>query len=195
MQISEIKIKLVENRTDRLKAFSSVTFDDAFVVRDLKIIEGTNGYFVAMPSRKLTDRCPSCGSKNHLRARFCNDCGARLDEARATRDGVRMKLHADVAHPINSESREMIQASIVEAFHEEIEKSKEPGYRPPRLDDLEEDAPSYGRGPVSPPPPPEAVPEPEAAEPAEPEPTAPPAEEEEEPKKESESTGFSEGIF
>ena len=53
MQISEIRIKLVENRTDRLKAFCSVTFDNCFVVRDLKIIEGTDGFFVAMPSRKL----------------------------------------------------------------------------------------------------------------------------------------------
>src|SRR5262252_3234587 len=55
------------SENERLQAFCSVTFDDAYVVRDLKIIEGTKGSFVAMPIRKLTDRCPGCGSKNHLR--------------------------------------------------------------------------------------------------------------------------------
>ncbi len=140
MQISEIRIKLVGNRTDRLKAFCSVTFDNDFVVRDLKIIEGAGGYFVAMPSRKLTDRCPSCGSKNHLRAKFCGDCGGHLNENRANRgsDG-RTKLHADVAHPVNSQAREAIQTAIVEAYHEEVERSKQPGYRPTELGDDYED--------------------------------------------------------
>ena len=105
MVITEVRIKLMEdnNENERLQAFCSVTFDDAFVVRDLKIIEGTKGSFVAMPSRKLTDRCNHCGCKNHLRARFCNQCGGKLDEDRATRDADgRVKLHADIAHPINS---------------------------------------------------------------------------------------------
>ena len=105
MVITEVRIKLMEdsNENERLQAFCSVTFDNAFVVRDLKIIEGAKGSFVAMPSRKLTDRCPQCGSKNHLRARHCNQCGGRLDEDRATRDADgRAKLHADIAHPINS---------------------------------------------------------------------------------------------
>src|SRR5204862_4224034 len=83
VEITEVRIKLMEDNNERLQAFCSVTFADAFVVRDLKIIEGTKGSFVAMPSRKLTDRCPGCGSKNHLRARFCNHCGSRLDENRA----------------------------------------------------------------------------------------------------------------
>ena len=88
MVITEVRIKLMEdsNENERLQAFCSVTFDNAFVVRDLKIIEGTKGSFVAMPSRKLTDRCPGCGCKNHLRARFCNQCGSKLDEDRATDD-------------------------------------------------------------------------------------------------------------
>ena len=70
MVITEVRIKLMDdnNENERLQAFCSVTFDDAYVVRDLKIIEGTKGSFVAMPSRKLTDRCPGCGCKNHLRA-------------------------------------------------------------------------------------------------------------------------------
>src|SRR5262249_38940298 len=114
---------------ERLQAFCSVTFDDAYVVRDLKIIEGAKGSFVAMPSRKLTDRCPQCGCKNHLRARFCNNCGGKLDEDRATRDADgRVKLHADIAHPINSACREVIQSAVLRAFQIEKEKSKMPGY-------------------------------------------------------------------
>jgi len=114
---------------ERLQAFCSVTFDDAFVVRDLKIIEGTKGSFVAMPSRKLTDHCPQCGCKNHLRARYCNQCGGKLDESRATRDADgRVKLHADIAHPINSACREVIQSAVLKAYQEERERSKQPGY-------------------------------------------------------------------
>ena len=131
MVITEVRIKLMEdnNENERLQAFCSVTFDDAFVVRDLKIIEGTKGSFVAMPSRKLTDRCPGCGSKNHLRARFCNQCGGKLDEDRATRDADgRVKLHADIAHPINSACREVIQSAVLKAYHAERERSKQPGY-------------------------------------------------------------------
>jgi stage V sporulation protein G len=117
------------SENERLQAFCSVTFDDAFVIRDLKIIEGTKGSFVAMPSRKLTDRCGHCGCKNHLRSRFCNQCGAKLDEDRATRDADgRVKLHADIAHPINSACREVIQGAVLKAFQMERERSKQPGY-------------------------------------------------------------------
>ena len=134
MQISEVRIKLVEKANDRLKAFCSVTFDDSFVIRDLKIIEGANGLFVAMPSRKLTDHCPTCRTKNHYRARFCNECGKRLEESRLDIRGRRIKLHADIAHPINSECRQSIQKTISEAYYDELEKSKQPDYVPPSLD-------------------------------------------------------------
>ncbi len=131
MVITEVRIKLMEDNSEneRLQAFCSVTFDDAFVVRDLKIIEGTKGSFVAMPSRKLTDRCGGCGCKNHLRARYCNQCGGKLDEDRATRDADgRVKLHADIAHPINSGCREVIQTAVLRAFQMEKERSRQPGY-------------------------------------------------------------------
>jgi stage V sporulation protein G len=127
--ITEVRIKLMEDNNERLLAFCSVTFDDAFVVRDLKIIEGSKGSFVAMPSRKLTDRCTQCGCKNHLRARYCNQCGAKLDEDRAIRDADgRAKLHADIAHPINSACREVIQTAILKAYREERERAQQPGY-------------------------------------------------------------------
>jgi stage V sporulation protein G len=142
VEITEVRIKLMEDNSgsnERLQAFCSITFDDMFVIRDLKIIEGAKGFFVAMPSRKLTDRCHNCLTKNHLRSRFCNHCGCRLDENRALRDADgRAKLHADIAHPINSMCREKIQAAVLASYAEELERSKMPGYVS-RYDDYETD--------------------------------------------------------
>lgn len=129
MEITEVRIKLMEEPGERLKAFCSITFDNCFVVRDLKIIDGTNGPFVVMPSRKLTSHCPGCGMKNHLRAVFCNQCGKRLEDSRAPKDAEgRAKLYADIAHPINSHCREMIQDFVIRDYYEEIERAKQPGY-------------------------------------------------------------------
>jgi len=140
VEITEVRIKLMEDNSgsnERLQAFCSITFDDMFVIRDLKIIEGAKGFFVAMPSRKLTDRCHGCGTKNHLRSRFCNQCGSRLDENRAIRDADgRAKLHADIAHPINSMCREKIQSAVLASYADELERSKMPGYVS-RYDDLD----------------------------------------------------------
>ncbi len=140
MEITEVRVKLIDNKDERLKAFCSVTMDNEFVVRDIKIIEGSNGYFVAMPSRKMSDHCEKCGGKNHLRAKYCNNCGARLPEDRAKKDVKgRMKLHADIAHPINAECRKKIQDKVTAAFEKELQNSKQPGYKPPEMDD--EDVP------------------------------------------------------
>ena len=123
MRVTNVSVKLSAQTGDRLKAFCTMTLDGEFVVRDLKIIEGTNGLFVAMPSRKLTDHCPKCGGKNHLRAKFCNDCGARLPEKRMSDEEIQGKLHADIAHPINSECRARLQDVILEAYREELRKA------------------------------------------------------------------------
>ncbi len=129
MEITEVRIKLMEDSDDRLRAFCSITFDDSFVVRDLKIIDGTSGPFVAMPSRKLTSHCPKCHAKNHLRARFCNQCGTAQPQERASRDSEgRAKLYADIAHPINSACRETIQKRVIAEYQSELERAKEPGY-------------------------------------------------------------------
>jgi len=129
VEITEVRVKLMDEPGERLQAFCSITFDDSFVVRDLKIIEGTTGPFVAMPSRKLTAHCPQCGCKNHLRAAFCNQCGTRLKEQLAAKDNEgRTKLYADIAHPINSSCREMIQERVIKAFTEERQHARIPGY-------------------------------------------------------------------
>ena len=129
MDISEVRIKLMNDPHERLLAFCSITFDVSFVIRDLKIIQGAKGAFVAMPSRKLMDRCPKCHSKNHLRASFCNQCGVRLDENRADKDDAgRARLYADIAHPINSECREMIQDEVLKAYQDEKISAQQDGY-------------------------------------------------------------------
>lgn len=139
MEITEIRVKLVEDNSERLKAFCSVTFDGMFVVRDVKVIEGPTGPFVAMPSRKLTDRCQRCSAKNHLRARYCGNCGTRLKENRTATRGGRVKLHADVAHPIHSECRKWLQEAVVEAYRAETQESEKPGYvAPAHVDDYDD---------------------------------------------------------
>ena len=129
MEITEVRIKLMENAEDRLRGFCSITFDDCFVVRDLKIIEGNNGPFVAMPSRKLTSNCQKCGTKNHLRANYCNQCGTRQRSSRVEQDhDGRAKLYADIAHPVNAACREMIQNRVIEELNNELELASKPGY-------------------------------------------------------------------
>ena len=129
MEITEVKIKLMDDPSERLKAFCSIMFDGCFVVRDLKIIEGVNGPFVAMPSRKMATPCPKCRAKNHAKANFCNQCGSRFNQpARQQNQTERPKFYADIAHPINALCREMIQEAVLAAYEREKECALQPGY-------------------------------------------------------------------
>ena len=144
MELTEVRINLCGEHGSRLKAFCSLTFDNTFVIRDVKLIDGNEGLFLAMPSRKLCDHCPGCKEKNHLRARYCNNCGRRLNETRYLQyrngngyshgHGTRLKLHADIAHPINAACRLEIEQRVLHAYFEELERSKLPGYVPVSLD-------------------------------------------------------------
>ncbi len=139
MEITDVRIKLTEEPGNRLQAFCSITVDECFVIRDLKIIDGSNGPFVAMPTRKLTSHCPQCGAKNHLHASYCNECGLKLNSNRVPLDEEgRAKLYADIAHPINNASREAIQERILREFRKEKERAKLPGYVS-RYDDFDID--------------------------------------------------------
>jgi stage V sporulation protein G len=160
MHLTEVRINLCPGgAASRLKAFCSLTFDNTFVVRDVKLIDGHDGLFVAMPSRKLADHCPRCTEKNHLRAKFCNQCGQRLDPERAARGRngmslqMRPKLHADIAHPISVSGRRQIESQVVEAYRTELERSKRPDYVAPSLDvedfDLYDLGPSQEHTPLS----------------------------------------------
>jgi stage V sporulation protein G len=55
MVITEVKIYAAREKSGRLKAYATIVFDNAFIVRDLKIIEGEKGLFVSMPSRPRKD--------------------------------------------------------------------------------------------------------------------------------------------
>ncbi|HNQ86001.1 MAG TPA: septation regulator SpoVG [Deltaproteobacteria bacterium] len=84
MEITEVKVFPVKDN-DKLKAYASIVFDDCFVIRDLRVISGTTGLFVAMPSRKRKD-----GS------------------------------FRDTAHPLNMETRDKIEKSILESYKQKI---------------------------------------------------------------------------
>lgn len=87
MKITNVRVHLVQKEDSKLKAVASITIDDCFVIHDLKVIEGNEGYFVAMPSRKTSDG----GYK-------------------------------DLAHPINTETRQTLIDTIIEAFKDELAK-------------------------------------------------------------------------
>ena len=80
MEITDVRVRKV-NRDGKMKAIVSVTFDNEFVVHDIKVIDGDKGLFIAMPSRKTLD-----------------------GEFR------------DIAHPINSSTRERIQSAVLEKY-------------------------------------------------------------------------------
>ncbi len=110
----------------KLKAYATVTFDSCFVVRDVKVIEGSKGLFVAMPSSKMKVSCPKCGHRNVVRSHFCSQCGNALEQPRAAAvsEENRQSEHKDIAHPITPECREYIQKRVLEEYDK---KAKEPG--------------------------------------------------------------------
>ena len=86
MTITDVRIRKIAAE-GKMKDIVSITFDNEFVVHDIKVIEGQNGLFIAMPSRK-------------------------------TPDGE----FKDIAHPINTDTREKIQSSILKAYEAAVEE-------------------------------------------------------------------------
>lgn len=84
MEITEVRVFPVPNE-ERLKAYATITIDTVFLIRDLRIINGNNGLFVAMPSRKM-------------------------------KDGT----FKDIAHPLNSETRQMIESRVLAEYEREL---------------------------------------------------------------------------
>ncbi len=125
MEITETKISLVNKPNSRLRAYASITFDDSFVVREIRVIEGKNGLFVAMPSRKLQRPCEKCGFKNPVGYKFCGQCGAVIPIANteSSKNSEELK-HKDLAHPINAQFREYLQKKILESY--EYQKANMP---------------------------------------------------------------------
>ena len=81
MKITNVSIRKSDREDSRMKAIASVLLDDEFAVHDIRIIEGDNGLFIAMPSRQT-----STGG------------------------------YRDIAHPINTETRQMFEKEILDAY-------------------------------------------------------------------------------
>ena len=86
MNITDVKVFIRES--NQLKAFVNIVIDDAFIIRNIKVIEGENGLFVAMPSRRV-----STGE------------------------------YRDIAHPINTETRNMVEKTIIEKYKEVLQEA------------------------------------------------------------------------
>lgn len=120
MEITEIRVFPKEGQDKKLKAYTTVTFDNVFVVRNIKIIQGSSGLFIAMPSRKMKYPCQKCNFKNEVGSKFCNNCGTRLSEGNFQPAVIDAKAeHRDVAHPITQEFRDYVQTRILEVFENE----------------------------------------------------------------------------
>jgi stage V sporulation protein G len=123
MEITEVRIFLKDSPDKKLKAYATVTFDNAFVVRNIKIIEGTSGLFIAMPSRKIKQPCPKCGFKNESRSKYCNQCGSQLPLTShpigQDASNSAQSEHKDIAHPITQSFREYLQKRVLEAYQQE----------------------------------------------------------------------------
>jgi len=133
MEITEVRIFSKEDASGKLKAYATITIDNVFVVRNIKIIEGKTGLFIAMPSRKIKEPCPKCNHKNTIHSKFCNECGSQLPayihsaaslSPEAEHD-LRQAEHKDIAHPITIQAREYIQKKILDAY--QAEKAKQQG--------------------------------------------------------------------
>ncbi|MCB9719386.1 MAG: septation protein SpoVG family protein [Candidatus Omnitrophica bacterium] len=124
MEITEIRVFPKEGPDKKLKAYTTVTFDNSFVVRNIKIIQGSSGLFIAMPSRKLKSACQKCGFKNEVGSKFCNQCGTAIRGATQdfdTDDRSDAKSeHRDIAHPITQQFRDYLQSQILQAYEREI---------------------------------------------------------------------------
>ncbi|OGW79104.1 MAG: hypothetical protein A3G33_03860 [Omnitrophica bacterium RIFCSPLOWO2_12_FULL_44_17] len=124
MKITEVRIFQKASADKKLRAFATITIDDCFVVRDIKIIEGSKGLFVAMPSRRVKEPCLNCHHRNVIRSRYCNQCGKQLEVVNRPMsekgdDSSRQDEHRDIAHPITVECREYIQKTVLETFEKE----------------------------------------------------------------------------
>ena len=131
MQITDVQVNLCENSDDRLRAYCAVVFDNSFVVHNIRVIEKADGLLIAMPSRKVTSKCPDCGFKNPIDGSFCMHCGKRLRDANEIkRIQHDTKIHFDIAHPINPNCRRMIEDAVLSAYRTARGKVPENGTCP-----------------------------------------------------------------
>jgi len=122
MEITEVRILKKESPDKKLKAYATVTFDNSFTVRNVKVIQGKEALFIAMPSRRLKHPCPKCNARNESKAKFCSQCGASLPlvpQPQLMSGQKASSQHKDIAHPITQEFREYLQKKVLEAYGKE----------------------------------------------------------------------------
>ncbi len=85
LNITDIRVRLVNKEETKVKARASITIDDCFVVHDIRVLEGTSGNYIKMPNRKTSD------------GKF-----------------------TDIAHPIDTQTREELQAKVLAAYEKEL---------------------------------------------------------------------------
>lgn len=117
MEITEVRISLREHEGKRLKAYATITLDNSFVVRNIKVIEGNNGLFIAMPARKIKQFCPRCGKKIEIDSRYCSNCGAQMPPPKEP-ESDRQSAYQDLAHPINQQFRDYLQSKVLDAYQD-----------------------------------------------------------------------------
>lgn len=88
MEITDVRVRVMNKDDSKLKGFASITFDECFVVHDIKILQGNDGLFIRMPNRM-------------------------------PKDGGEPK---DIAHPLKTETREMIIKKVLDKYKEEANK-------------------------------------------------------------------------
>lgn len=136
MNITDIRLDMIDNPSGKLRAFCSLTFNDEFVVKNFKIIEGNHGLFVAMPSRKLTKPCYKCDNRVFRRANYCDRCGKEFDDRSGNRHSDSGETHSDIAFPIEDDFREKLEDQLIESYHRrrkggsgvDVEHSKDENY-------------------------------------------------------------------
>ncbi len=120
MKITEIRIFPKEGRDKKLKAYVTVIFDDVFVVRNIKIIQGLETLFIAMPSTKARVPCQECRFRNEVGNKFCNNCGSLIKTEHMSLTHTDSKSeHRDIAHPITQQFRKYLQTEILEVYEKE----------------------------------------------------------------------------
>jgi stage V sporulation protein G len=127
VEVTEVQVNLCDGTDDKLRAYCAIIFDHCFVVHNVRVIEKPDGLLVAMPSRKITVKCPSCGYKNTADSSFCSNCGRKVkDDAAMRRARLESKVHFDIAHPINAECRGMIERKVLEAYETALRDQQPP---------------------------------------------------------------------
>lgn len=113
---------------NRLLAYSTVVLEDEIAIHDIKIIDGSKGMFVQMPSKKVQAQCPCCKYKNFVLAKFCNECGAKIALPLGYDKYGNPLLYTDILHPICPEFRQEFSEAVLDAYDarlEELEKGQE----------------------------------------------------------------------